>query len=232
MLARAADRMAMLLFDLLAYLKAYRFAEVKTPKETDDFNALNQEAGFLFPPDIETRIKPYKDGGVCLIAYHHRQVAGIVRLADPAVANRPFDLYGVDAEGRYFEIQNLLVAPAYRDGSQFVMIGLFRAMYAYSRQHHITSWISCSTRNVYRTMRRYNKNIQVLEVDFSNTNNPVTRYLYEHNIFDTCYTMQVADFSPWKIFVKHLKYKVQNAQIIPLLKFKISDHESFSYRSK
>jgi hypothetical protein len=224
------DRLALSLFDLLARSKGFRFVEVKTPQQHDDFYALQHDDGFSFPVEIENAIAKYKAGGVRFVAYCRDRPVGTIRLADPVIANRPLELYGVDPEGESFEIQSLVVAKSFRDGSQFVMLGLFRAMYGYSRRHGIHSWISCSTRNVYLTMRRYSREIRLLPIDFERHPNRVTRYLYNHGIFDTCYTMPVASFAPWPIWKKHLRYRMRTSLRFPSFKLKVAAHEGADHR--
>jgi hypothetical protein len=209
--------LALQLFDLLAWVRGYRFTTVKTAEEAADFMLINDQAGFAFPPEIAARLQVYKNGAERFIAYHRNRPAGIVRLADPKIVNRPFELYGVDPTGEHFEIQTLVVAPDFRDGSHFVMVGLFKAMYCYSIARRIPSWISCSTYGVYRTMRRYSREIRRVEVDFANSNHPVTRWLHANGVFDTCYTMPVSSFSPWQIMKRIVRFKAREFYRAPRL---------------
>lgn len=205
-----SNLLAIKVFNLIAWTRNFRFQQVASMQEEADFIAVQQLEGFDFPEEMEEKLAVYKNGGVRFIAYLGRKPVGIIRLADPQIVNRPLELYGLDAEGQHHEIQHLTVAREYRDGSQFVMLGLFKAIYQYSIRHRIQSWISCSTRHVYRSMRRYSHDIQLLDVDFEHFEHPVTRYMYRRGIFDTCYVMQVNGFSPVRILRRFLKYRIND----------------------
>lgn len=224
-------RTALLLFDLLCFLKGYRFARVTTPEQESDFDQVYREDGLSFSPEIVETLSHYK-GTISFVAYYKSQPVGVVRLADPKITNRPRDLHGVDAAGEHFEIQSLAVRKSFRESSQFVMLGLFKTIYCYSLGHDIASWICCSSRNVFLTMRRYCKDIQLIEVDFEDRAYPVSQYLFARNVFNTCYSMQVEAFSPWNIFKNFIRFKTRNSGLFFLLKQKLAGYESLGYGLK
>jgi len=156
----------------------------------------------------------------------------MVRLGDPKIINRPFELYGVDVTGEHYEIQSLVVKKEFREGTQFVMLGLFKTMYVYSRQQGIISWNSCGARNVYLTVRRFCKNISVEEVDFGAINHPLTQYLFANNIIETYFTMEVSSFEPWQILKKFIRQVVKKWELPQIISIKRLAYESFSYGSK
>jgi hypothetical protein len=60
---------ALLLFDLFAFSKGYRFTRVRTPEQESHFDLVHHEAGFSFPPEIEEKISTYKNGTIRFIAF-------------------------------------------------------------------------------------------------------------------------------------------------------------------
>lgn len=230
--SKVLDCLALLLFDLLAFAKGYRFVQVRTPEQGRHFELVYEEEGVSFPVDIKEKLNQYKEGTVRFIAYYKNQPAGVVRLGNPKIANRPFGLHGVDPEGRHFEIQSLVVSKDFRDGSQFVMLGLFKTLYCYSLSHGILSWIACSNRNVFLTIRRFIKNVQIIAVDFNDNAYPASRCLRDRNVFDTCYSMQVIDFSPWGIFKKFIRFVAKKSHLFSPIKFNLVQYESLSYGIK
>lgn len=225
------NRTALLLFDLLCYVKGFRFVRVSTAEQETDFDLAYREDGLSFSPEIEETLSRYK-GTIRFIAYYKNQPAGVLRLADPKITNRPRDLHGIDTAGEHFEIQSLAVRKDFREASQFVMLGLFKSMYCYSLRHGVASWICCSSRNVFLTMRRYCKDIQLIDVDFNDRAYPVSQYLYARNVFTTCYSMQVEAFSPWNIFKNFIRFKTRNSNFMHSLKQKLAGYESPGYGFK
>lgn len=207
------NTIAILTFDFLTWCKGYRFQQVQTAQEIQDFQEVYDTQGFVFPEDVKQTVKSIKSDSIKFIAYYKDLPVGTIALANPKVYNLPFEMLGVDAAGEHFEIQSLVVRKEYRDSSQLVMLGLFKSIYAYSLKHNINSWIAVGMRGVYLTMRRYCKDMQDLKVDFTKQTHPLTKYGYENNIFDTCFTIPVASFSPmsiFKLFVKHRLRKLRN----------------------
>jgi hypothetical protein len=226
------DVLSMCLFDLIAGVKGYTFKRVTSEQAHSDIDKVYADEGFSFPETLQEKVRSYKTGTVNFIAYYKNIPVGTVRLADPKIINRPYELYRVDVAGEHYEIQSLLVRKDYRDGSQFVMLGLFKAMYAYSVSHNISSWSSCGARNVYLTMRRLCKKIEIEQVDFKSIDNPLTQYLYQNNIIDTYFTMEVASFEPWNILRKFVKQLVKKLDIPEFLKIKKPVYEYLNYGGK
>jgi hypothetical protein len=204
-------------FNLIAFLKGFRFKEVTTDKELKDFELAYNEDGFHLPGELHEMNQVYKTGSISFIAYYKGQPVGTARLGNPKVKNRPFELFGLDKEGEHFEIQNLMVKREFRDGAHFVMLGLFKTMYVYSIKNSVASWISGSTRSVYQTMRRYNKEIKILEKKCQHIDHPLTNYVYANNIVDFYYSMNVTDFSPASIFKKFIRHFSKQVSFLPAL---------------
>jgi len=198
------NKLTLMCFNLIALTKGYRFKKVSSTREIEDANQLYSEEAFSFPDELKAQVSAYKKSAINFVAYYNGLPVGMVRLADPRVINRPYELYGMDAAGDHHEIQSLVVKKEFRDGTQFVMLGLFKAMYAYSISHGVNSWNSCGARNVYLTVRRFCKKIETEEVNFAAIENPLTQYLYTNNIIETYFTMNVAAFDPWGIFRKYI----------------------------
>src|ERR1043165_9356048 len=137
---KMADKLAIRLFDVLAAAKGYRFELVDTVAASKDIAVIYDEEGFSFPEELEEDVRKYKAGTLNFIAYYKNIPVGTVRLADPRVVNRAWDHYGVDKEGQHHEIQSLVVRNGYRDGAQFVMLGLVKKLYVYSLANGIKSW--------------------------------------------------------------------------------------------
>lgn len=226
------DKVASNAFTLFAAAKGYRFVEVKTEKQYADIDQLYGKDGFSFPPHLREKVRSYKTGTINFIAYHRNVPVGTVRLGNPKINNRPFELYGVDEAGEHYEIQSLFVKKDYRDGTHFVMLGLFRAMYAYSVNHSIASWSSCGMNNIYMTIRRYCKKIELQDIDFQNISHPLTRYLYANRIIDTYFTMDVSSFEPWDILKKFVKQLVRRMEMPEFLKIKKPLYAGINYGSK
>jgi hypothetical protein len=219
-------------FNLIALKQGYRFIKVSSPKEIEDAYKVYSEEAFSFPEELKDKVAAYKTGTINFVAYYKNTPVGMVRLANPGVINRPYELYGVDAEGAHYEIQSLVVRKDFREGTQFVMLGLFKVMYCYSIKHNITSWSSCGARNVYLTMRRLCKKIYVEQIDFAAINNPVTKYLLAHNIIETYFTMEVAAFEPWSIMKRFVKQLVKKWDVPVFLNIKRLAYDSFNYGCK
>lgn len=192
-------------FDIIANLRGYRFTIVTTEKEYADANRVFDAEGFSFPPHLDEDVQRFKKGTVNFVAYYRGTPVGMVRLANPKIINRAYEHYGVDREAAHHEIQSLIVRKEYRDGAQFVMLGLIKELYVYSVARGIDSWSACGKRNVYMTMRKYCKGINVIDIDFKNITHPVTQYLYAHNMVETYFIMDVNAFAPWQIFKKCVK---------------------------
>lgn len=186
-------------------MKGYRFSLVTTPEENRDAELIFKNEGYKLPSDLEPEMEMYKKHTIKFIAYHNDVPVGTVGLADPKIANRPFDLHSIDEKGEHFEIQSLIVSKKHRECSQLVLLGLFKEMYTYSISHAIKSWISFGLRQLYITMRRYNKQICLLNVNSAGNKGPLAVYLYENNIFDSCSIMKVEDFQPAQICIKFVK---------------------------
>jgi hypothetical protein len=226
------NKISLTAFNLIALKKGYRFLKVSSPQELEDAYTVCSEEAFSFPKELQDKISAYKAGTINFVAYYKNTPVGMVRLADPGIINRPYELYGVDAAGEHYEIQSLVVRKDFREGTQFVMLGLFKAMYCYSIKHDILSWSSCGARNVYLTMRRLCKKIDVEQVDFAAINNPVTKYLLAHNIIETYFTMQVVAFEPWSILKRFVKQLVKKWEAPAFLNIKRLAYDSFNYGCK
>jgi|GEM_PF-2855627 len=225
------DRAAVTVFDLVSEVKGFTFKKVSSRKEIEDACAVYSEEAFSFPEELQESISVYKKGTINFVAYYNNTPVGMVRLADPAVINRPYELYGVDVAGEHYEIQSLVVKKDFREGTQFVMLGLFRAMYGYSVKYGIYSWSSCGARNVYLTVRRFCRKITEEEVDFGAINHPVTQYLFANNIIETYFTMEVAAFEPWRIMKKFVKQRLKKIEL-PQFLIKKPSYESVGYRGE
>jgi len=199
------DKISIASFNAVATAKGYRFKKVDSDEEYDEASAIYNEEAFSFPEHLEADIQRFKAGTLNFIAYHKNDPVGMVRMANPKVINRAYEHYGVDKEGNHHEIQSLVVSKDYRDGAQFVMLGLVKELYVYSVKNSIQTWSACGKRDIYLTMRKYCKDMRVVDVDFKNIDHPVTRYLYANNIVETYFIMNVAAFAPWTILKKCVK---------------------------
>lgn len=203
------NNLALLAYDLVALSRGYRFTVARSQTALDDAATIYHEDGFSFPEHLQEQVEKYKKGVVTFVAYHRGEPVGVVRIANPHIINRPYELYGVDSEGRCCEIQSLTVKKEHRDASQFVMIGLVRKLYAYSLANGVTTWSACGANHIYLTMRRYCKITKAVDINFSSIGNDLTRYLYAHKIIETYFTMDLAGFSPWGIFVQCMKKMIK-----------------------
>ncbi len=204
------DHVAISVFGAIARMKGYQFRLVATEKEKMDAEWLFRTQGYKLPSDFEREMYDYKPEAIRFIAYHMDKVVGTVSLADPAAINRPYLLHGLDADGEHFEIQSLIVSKDHRECSQLVLLGLFKEMYQWSLKNGIRSWISLGLRQLYITMRRYNKQIKLLPIGAENRSHPIAAWLFANHIFDSCAVMYVEDFSPFRILMKFLKKRLKN----------------------
>jgi hypothetical protein len=208
------DKLALLLFDCIAFAKGYRFRRVVSHEQQKEADVIYDDDGYSFPDYIKSKIQKYKVGTTYFIAYHKDTPVGTVGISNPEVINRAYEHLLVDKNGEHHEIQSLSVKRKYRDGAQFVMLGLLRKVYGYSVDSGIKTWSACGNQAVYLTMRRYCKDIQVIPIDFNAVNtldNPVTRHLLTHKIIETCFIMPVTTFSPWDILRGFLRKKIRKA---------------------
>jgi len=203
------DDAAIMVFTAISRIKGYQFRLVSTTQEDRDAERLFRAQGYKLPQDYQHEMYQYKPETIRFIAYYKGEVVGTVSLADPGIVNRPFLLHGLDAAGEHFEIQSLIVSKDHRECSQLVLLGLFKEMYLWSVRNGVRSWISLGLRQLYITMRRYNKQISLLPIAAENRQHPIAAYLYANNIFDSCAIMQVKDFSPCQILVKFLKKRIR-----------------------
>ena len=217
-----SDKLALVLFSIVAAKKGYRFTKVRTEKEYNDANDLYNGQAFSFPEHLREDVQKYKAGTLNFVAYYKDIPVGMVRLANPKVINRAYEHYGVDLEGAHHEIQSLVVKKEYRDGAQFVMLGLVKELYVYSVANSIHTWSGCGVKNVYLTMRRYCKKIEIIDVDFKSIDHPVTQYLHANNIVETYFTMEVDGFSPWQILKKCIKKLVKKWDIFQNIQFSLN----------
>lgn len=174
-----------------------------------DADGIFKDEGYKLPENFEKEMELYKKDTIKFIAYYKNEPVGTVGLANPKLANRPYALHGIDEKGDHFEIQSLIVSKKHRECSQLVLLGLFKEMYTYSIKNSINSWISFGLRQLYLTIRRYNKRICLVNINGNASEVPLANYLYEHNIFDSCSIMRVEDFQPGKIFLKFMKKRVR-----------------------
>lgn len=210
------NKLSLIAFDLVAWMKGYSFK--KTGIDEKDANVIYDEEGFSFPEELTEDIQRFKAGTLNYIAYYKGEPAGLVRMADPKVINRAWEHYGIDKEGRHHEIQSLVVRKQFRNGAQFVMLGLVKKIYTYSVANGIKTWSACGRRNVYLTMRRYCKDIEEIDVDFKGIDHPVTRYLVANNIVETYFVMGVGAFAPYLIFKKCVRKIIKPWNIAGRLK--------------
>ena len=201
------------IFDILSFFKGYRFEQVASEEESRAADRLYDADGFDFPDNLLPEVRKYNTGARCFIAYYKGELVGVVRLADPKVVNRAYDHYGVDLECEHNEIQNLVVKKEHRDSTQFVMLGLVKEMYVYSVRNAVKTWSACGKRNVYLTMRRYCKDIQVTDIDCGAIDHPLTQYLDRNNIIETYFTMEVASFAPAGILGKYITRSLKQLDI-------------------
>lgn len=212
---------AIYLFDAIAFIKGYRFVKVRTKQQYEDMDKVYNEEGFSFPEHLQADIQKYKAGALNFIAYHKGIPAGTIRLASPKIVNRAYDHYGVDKEGKHHEIQSLVVSKDFRDGAQFVMLGLVKKIYTYSIANSIPTWSACGKRSLYLTMRKYCKKMEVIDVDFKKINHPVTQFLYANNIVETYFIMEVSGFKPDEILKKLVKKLLKKSPALHLINGKI-----------
>lgn len=213
------NKLALSTFYLVAQKKGYSFSQVRSPydyKQAEDFY---DTEGLSFPASLSVKVHNYKAGSIYFIAYQHSKPVGVVRLGNPKVVNRPYELYGVDKEGVHHEIQSLIVNKEQNNEAQFVMLGLLREMYIYSLKNNIKSWSCCSPRSMYLTMSRYSDTIETTEIDFSKIDTPLTQFLYNNKIIETYFTLDVSSFSPWVILIKFIKRSIKKWELPNSLKF-------------
>jgi len=203
------DRAALLFFSSFTRMKGYRFSKVETNNQHADADKIYNEGGFKFPDILQKEVDFYKKNTLRFIAYYNNMPVGTVSLANPRIVNRPYELHGIDENATHYEIQSLLVSKDHRECSQMVFLGLIKEIYLYSVENGISSWISSGMRNMYLTLRRYNKNIKCIKINKDNCKRPLASYLYDHKIVDTCSIMNVEDFKPTKILIKFLKKQLK-----------------------
>lgn len=203
------NQLAISFFSVYSKLRGYKFSQVSTPQENSDADLIFRNEGYKLPEDLEQEMEHYKKNTTRFIAYHHGVPVGIVGLADPKKGNRPFELHGVDEKGQHFEIQSLIVSKKHRECSQLVLLGLFKEMYSYSVRNCIKTWISFGLRQLYITMRRYNKHISLAGINAGANKGVLGTYLYENNIFDSYAVMNVTDFEPTGICLKFLRKRLK-----------------------
>jgi len=211
------NKAAISFFSVYTKMKGYRFSIVKTMQENADSEKIFNAGGYKLPEPLQKEMEAYKTDAIKFIAYHHGKPVGTVGLADPKVINRPYALHGIDEKGEHYEIQSLMVSKEHRECSQLVLLGLFKEMYSWSIRNSVKSWISLGLRQLYITMRRYNKNICLVGINENNYKVPLATYLYENNIFDTCSIMKVEDFAPSRIFMKFIKKRAKKTGILNCL---------------
>jgi hypothetical protein len=192
-------------FKLIVWWRGIKILPLNQPKLEADMKAIYDQHGFVFPNELQPFVDKYKQGTISFIAYIQNQPAGIVRLGNPNVVNRPYELYGMDKTGESYEIQSLVVCPPFRSGSQLVMLSLLNAIYQHALVNNIQSWCAASRRDVYLTMRKFNPTIQLVDIDFKNIQHPLTQYLVKHKIIERYYRMDVDGFNPSQILTLLIK---------------------------
>jgi hypothetical protein len=210
------NNIAIQIFNLIALFRGYRFVEVKTARQAADFDSVYKDEGLHFPANLEEMVQAYQAGTVSFVAYCKGVPVGTVRLGDPRIRNRPFELFGLDEKGEHFEIQSLMVKKQFREGTQFVMMGLFKAMYVYSLRNSIRTWISGSTMRVYRAIRRYSPDIRILEKKCQDIDHPLTKYVYDNHIVEFYYSLKVSDISPVNTISRFLSQVAKQVSFTPV----------------
>lgn len=206
------NSLAISFFAAFTRLKGYKFCLVTTDEQKRDADEIFKNEGYKLPGNFEKEIEIYKKNTIKFIAYYKNKPVGTIGLADPKIANRPYDLHGIDEKGEHFEIQSLIVSKKHRECSQLVLLGLFKEMYLYSIKHSVKSWISFGLRQLYMTLRRYNRNISHISINKNANVLPIARYLYEQNVFDSCSVMNVEGFQPGTICMKFLKKRLRKLE--------------------
>jgi len=209
-IVKAIDKLSIAIFGLIIFLRGYRLTVAHSPRELADAHKLFDEDGIRFPAEIEDDLTRFSNGAVNIVAYYRNEPVGMVRIANPKIANRAYAHLGMDKEGAHHEIQGLIVKKEHRDGAQFVMLGLVRKLYTYSVANKIRTWNACGKRELYLTIRRYCKKTEVIEVDFKSIQHPVTRYLYTHGKLETYFIMDLLGFSPSLILMNFLKKHIKS----------------------
>ncbi len=204
------NKLALRSFDILAAKRNFTFKPVDGQKEYDDLNRFYEQEGPT-TDDQKAKVVKYRKGTINFIAYYRNEPIGMVQLVDPNVSGaRAYQQFGVDQAGRHYSIQNLAVKKDLKEGEQFVMLGLFKEMYAYSQKYGITYWNSGGARNVYLTMRRYCQEIEKINIDFDSIRNPLTQYLCTKKIIETNFTLEVDALEPWKVLKKFMEHSANS----------------------
>lgn len=212
------DKLAIGIFDAITVLKGYSFKKAETQEEGEQAAKIYDDQAFTFPEHLQEENNSFKVAAVNFVAYYKGIPVGMVRLGNPKVANRTYAHFGVDKDGGCHEIQGLVVKKEYRDGSQFVMLGLVKAAYQYSIKNKINYWSAGGKQGLYLSMRQYCKKIEVVRVDYKNLSNPIARFLVDNNFVDTFFIMDLSDFKPWKICKRFIKKKARKLKMYLYIK--------------
>lgn len=218
---RILDRIALVFFDVLANLKGYEFRQVYAESELADADVIYNEDGHWFPKEVSDDLERYQAGALNIIAYRWGVPAGFVRLGNPKVMNRAYDHLGIDKDGLHPEIQSLIVSKDFRDGAQFVLLGLVKELYTYSVANNITTWSACGKHNLYLTMRRYCKDMRVVKLDTGSMEHPVAQYLYARKMIETYFVMKVSAFAPYSIVKRCVRKMVKKWNLVDTLRTKL-----------
>lgn len=186
------NKLALSIFDIVAITKGYKFKKVETLQECCDINHFYDNESSASENGFKDKVKMYKVGKINFIAYHKGKAVGAVRLSDPWVASQGHEIFGFDEFGIVYEIQNLAIEHKSYIDSEFVMLGLFSAMYKFSVSHSILCWSANGLKNICKILNGYCQKNTTNEVDYKNFDHPLTDYSHTKKIKDTTFSVDVA----------------------------------------
>ncbi len=210
---RISDQLSILIFNILATCKGYRFEQVKDLQDCNTANLFYSSEGFVFANPSKEKIRLNRAGVVCFLAYHKDVPVGVVKLVDPHKVNLEYEVYGMEETGIDYEIQHVLVKKATGVDHAFVLLGLFKAMYQYSVSNTILTWSAEGVRDIYMTLRQYCNMQQVTGTGMDNRKNPLAKYLRTKQITESSFTMEVAVFRPFEILTKNIVQRIRRTEL-------------------
>lgn len=210
------------LFFLLLKLKGYRIIPADTAKLKEKATALkhevySEERKYSLPKECLDWNNKNQENAISFIAYFKNTPVGTVSLYDPSQTNRLYAGFGINEDGVHFEIGSLAIKKEFRDGQMFVFLGLIGAITEYSYKNSVKHWMSISSKNLYRTLRKFNKEIKMVPASTENGKEKFAIMLYDtaqKNIpTNVAFSMEVTSFVPWRIVMNFIKDNLMQLRV-------------------
>lgn len=221
LLENLLNKVALYLFSFLVWYRGYKFIRASSENQLKVAAEIKkesyEESYYIIPEYIQQRLDQYDQTSVTFICYYQKTPIGTITLFDPQKANRLYDGLGVNQNANFYELGNLAVKKDYRGGDKFVVIGLFKQVYEYSRKRGIEKWIMTAAKNSFITLRKFSSHMEVIPIDFNIARDSIMRHYFElfwNKNPSVCFTASVTSFSPWYMVKKMMKRMMkQNLQI-------------------